>query len=141
MTRNKLTNETSRHCILKIILFCKKGDNDRTNRFPSQFSFGVFRHNPWTNFNLLTNLQEIEFKRELDQTIQESLTDMTFSLRLKKPSSFPTFKTPRKILPPATPPFKSCTSQPGLFTSNERITREKSQRCYHSQQLCSHKTY
>ena len=25
--------------------------------------------------------------------------------------------------PPATSPFKSCTSQPGLFTSNERITK------------------
>lgn len=26
------------------------------------------------------------------------------------------------MLPPATPPFKSSTSQPGLFTSNDRIT-------------------
>lgn len=33
-----------------------------------------------------------------------------------------TFNTPRKILPPATPPFKSSTSQPGLLTSNDRIT-------------------
>ncbi|EZA59045.1 hypothetical protein X777_15686 [Ooceraea biroi] len=37
--------------------------------------------------------------------------------------NFPrTFNTPRRILPPATPPFKSSTSQPGLFTSKDRIT-------------------
>lgn len=29
---------------------------------------------------------------------------------------------PRMILPPATPPFKSSTSAPGLLTSKERIT-------------------
>ncbi|CAG5079452.1 Protein of unknown function [Cotesia congregata] len=33
-----------------------------------------------------------------------------------------TFKTPFKILPPATPPLRSSTSQPGLLTSNDRIT-------------------
>lgn len=38
-----------------------------------------------------------------------------------------TFSTPLRILPPATPPFRSSTSQPGLFTSNERITENKSQ--------------
>lgn len=36
--------------------------------------------------------------------------------------SCPTFKTPLKILPPATPPFKSLTSQPGLLTSKDRMT-------------------
>lgn len=33
-----------------------------------------------------------------------------------------TFSTPLRMLPPATPPFKSSTSQPGLFTSKDRIT-------------------
>lgn len=33
-----------------------------------------------------------------------------------------TFNTPLSMLPPATPPFKSSTSQPGLFTSKDRIT-------------------
>lgn len=33
-----------------------------------------------------------------------------------------TLKTPRIILPPATPPFNSSTSAPGLFTSKDRIT-------------------
>lgn len=33
-----------------------------------------------------------------------------------------TLSTPLNILPPATPPFKSSTSQPGLLTSNDRIT-------------------
>ena len=37
-------------------------------------------------------------------------------------SSVLTVKTPLRILPPATPPFKSSTSQPGLLTSNDRIT-------------------
>jgi hypothetical protein len=32
------------------------------------------------------------------------------------------FKTPQSIEPPATPPFKSLISEPGLLTSNERIT-------------------
>ncbi len=36
-----------------------------------------------------------------------------------------TLRTPFKILPPATPPFKSSTSAPGLLTSNERITEKK----------------
>ena len=35
--------------------------------------------------------------------------------------SWPTVSTPRRILPPATPPFRSSTSHPGLFTSNERM--------------------
>jgi len=35
---------------------------------------------------------------------------------------FLTFRTPRRMLPPATPPFKSSTSHPGLLTSNDRIT-------------------
>lgn len=30
--------------------------------------------------------------------------------------------SPLKILPPATPPFNSLTSEPGLLTSNDRIT-------------------
>lgn len=33
-----------------------------------------------------------------------------------------TVSTPCKILPPATPPFRSSTSHPGLLTSKERIT-------------------
>lgn len=40
----------------------------------------------------------------------------------KKKYFLHTFNTPLKILPPATPPFRSSTSQPGLFTSNDRIT-------------------
>ena len=36
-----------------------------------------------------------------------------------------TLSTPFRILPPATPPFKSSTSQPGLFTSNDRITAKQ----------------
>lgn len=36
--------------------------------------------------------------------------------------SIPTLRTPCKMEPPATPPLRSSTSQPGLFTSNERIT-------------------
>jgi len=35
--------------------------------------------------------------------------------------SWPTFSTPLSILPPATPPFRSSTSQPGLLTSKDRI--------------------
>lgn len=35
----------------------------------------------------------------------------------------PTLSTPFRILPPATPPFKSSTSQPGLFTSNDLMTK------------------
>lgn len=31
-------------------------------------------------------------------------------------------KTPLSIEPPATPPFRFSTSEPGLFTSKERIT-------------------
>lgn len=38
-----------------------------------------------------------------------------------------TLSTPFSILPPATPPFRSSTSQPGLFTSKERMTEEKQQ--------------
>lgn len=34
----------------------------------------------------------------------------------------PTLSTPFRILPPATPPFKSSTSHPGLFTSNDLMT-------------------
>eukprot|EP00732_Lithocolla_globosa_P004646 Lithocolla_globosa_v1_NODE_4389_length_1447_cov_46.732759.p3 type:complete len:213 gc:universal NODE_4389_length_1447_cov_46.732759:512-1150(+) len=36
--------------------------------------------------------------------------------------SSPTLRTPIRILPPATPPFRLFTSEPGLFTSNDRIT-------------------
>ena len=36
--------------------------------------------------------------------------------------SWPTFSTPCRMLPPATPPLMSSTSAPGLFTSNDRIT-------------------
>ena len=36
--------------------------------------------------------------------------------------SSPTFNTPCMMDPPATPPCKSSTSQPGLLTSNERMT-------------------
>lgn len=35
-----------------------------------------------------------------------------------------TFKTPFRILPPATPPLRSSTSQPGLLTSKDLITEE-----------------
>ena len=33
-----------------------------------------------------------------------------------------TLRTPFRMLPPATPPFRSSTSEPGLLTSKERIT-------------------
>mmetsp|Transcript_58434 Transcript_58434/g.118835 ORF Transcript_58434/g.118835 Transcript_58434/m.118835 type:complete len:215 (+) Transcript_58434:477-1121(+) len=36
--------------------------------------------------------------------------------------SSPTFKTPLRMEPPATPPLRFCTSSPGLFTSKERMT-------------------
>ena len=39
-----------------------------------------------------------------------------------KKKMYLTLSTPLNILPPATPPFKSSTSQPGLLTSNDRIT-------------------
>jgi len=35
-----------------------------------------------------------------------------------------TCSIPCNILPPATPPLRSSTSQPGLFTSNDLITME-----------------
>lgn len=35
-----------------------------------------------------------------------------------------TFKTPFRILPPATPPLRSSTSQPGLLTSKDLITKK-----------------
>ena len=35
--------------------------------------------------------------------------------------SCPSLSTPCRIEPPATPPRRSCTSSPGLFTSNERM--------------------
>lgn len=35
-----------------------------------------------------------------------------------------TFKTPFRILPPATPPLRSSTSQPGLLTSKDLITEK-----------------
>lgn len=53
----------------------------------------------------------------------------------KNPGSVPdlaydtlTFKTPFRILPPATPPFRSSTSQPGLFTSNDLMTEDGTKR-------------
>ena len=36
-----------------------------------------------------------------------------------------TFRTPHNILPPATPPLSSSTSQPGLFTSKDLITTQQ----------------
>ena len=36
-----------------------------------------------------------------------------------------TFNTPLRILPPATPPFNSSTSDPGLLTSKDLITSGK----------------
>lgn len=36
-----------------------------------------------------------------------------------------TFNTPFRILPPATPPLRSSTSQPGLLTSKDLITKRK----------------
>lgn len=36
-----------------------------------------------------------------------------------------TLRTPFRILPPATPPFKSSTSHPGLFTSKDLITERE----------------
>lgn len=42
--------------------------------------------------------------------------------RLITSISCPTLSTPRRMLPPATPPFKSWTSHPGLLTSNDLIT-------------------
>lgn len=36
-----------------------------------------------------------------------------------------TFNTPFRMLPPATPPFRSSTSQPGLLTSKDLITKRK----------------
>lgn len=42
------------------------------------------------------------------------------SVEVKRPDL--TLSTPFRILPPATPPFKSSTSQPGLFTSKDLMT-------------------
>jgi hypothetical protein len=36
--------------------------------------------------------------------------------------SSPNFSTPVRILPPATPPFNSAISAPGLLTSKDRMT-------------------
>lgn len=36
-----------------------------------------------------------------------------------------TFNTPFRILPPATPPFRSSTSHPGLLTSKDLITGQQ----------------
>lgn len=41
-------------------------------------------------------------------------------MEVKRPDL--TLSTPFRILPPATPPFKSSTSQPGLFTSKDLMT-------------------
>jgi len=42
----------------------------------------------------------------------------------KKGEKKVTFKTPFRILPPATPPLRSSTSQPGLLTSKDLITKK-----------------
>lgn len=49
----------------------------------------------------------------------------------KKGEKKVTFKTPFRILPPATPPLRSSTSQPGLLTSKDLITKKK------KNQICS----
>ena len=48
-------------------------------------------------------------------------------LKLTLPN--PTLSTPLRMLPPATPPLRSWTSQPGLLTSNDRITERQRSRC------------
>jgi hypothetical protein len=37
-------------------------------------------------------------------------------------TSSPTFNTPLRIVPPATPPLRFSASSPGLFTSNDLMT-------------------
>jgi hypothetical protein len=39
--------------------------------------------------------------------------------------SSPNLRTPVRILPPATPPFSSAISAPGLLTSNDRMTMRR----------------
>ena len=39
--------------------------------------------------------------------------------------SSPSFRTPVRILPPATPPLSSAISAPGLLTSKDRITMSR----------------
>ena len=60
--------------------------------------------------------------RSLDQPISNSY-EMDHCSSTEKSSL--TLRTPLRILPPATPPFRSSTSAPGLLTSNERITTSK----------------
>jgi len=60
-------------------------------------------------------LEKIGVQRSLPSSSFDTIPGLTSI-------SCPDCSTPRRILPPATPPFRSSTSDPGLFTSNDRIT-------------------
>ena len=165
-----LTNESSWHCILQVVLFSIQGHNSGQDRPTWEFSLRVTSHNTRSHFNLLANLWErsimftvyhsknirstpsttpmsVMLDKKLENKfnhLNDILSHICFGVQISQIPSAPTsnisthlcnrnlgevfccccftLSTPLSMLPPATPPCRSSTSQPGLFTSNERIT-------------------
>ena len=166
-----LTNESSRHCILQVVLFSIQGHNSGQDRPTWEFSPRFMSHNTRSHFNLLANLWErsimftvyhsknirstpsttpmsVMLDKKLENKfnhLNDILSHVCFGVQISQIPSAPTsnisthlcnrnlgevfcccccftLSTPLSMLPPATPPCRSSTSQPGLFTSNERIT-------------------
>lgn len=126
------SNQSSRDGEREIVVLGVEGDDLGENGSADEFSVGVLVDESGSDLDFLLELEEERKGRGQREFVSSTrLVSPTFVVRplsretrnrlRGKEGIVLTLSTPFKIDPPATPPFKSSTSEPGLLTSNERM--------------------
>ncbi len=90
------------------------------------FPSAVFETIPGrTSISWPTYIQELGRGRACDGERERERREREERERERERDPSHTLSTPLSMLPPATPPFRSSTSDPGLFTSKDRITMDE----------------
>lgn len=119
-------------------MLCEQRNYLGENGFAHELSFLVLGDDTWPHLDLLAHLESEGAKHSF---ISEK-PDKTGIFRVQAKAELnPTLRTPFRILPPATPPFKSSTSHPGLFTSKDLMTEREMGSCFRATKLKKEPTF
>lgn len=128
----RLTDKASWCGVLQVIVLCEQRNYLGENGFAHELPFLVLGDDTWPHLDLLAHLESEGAKH----SFISGKPDKTGIFRVQAEAELnPTLRTPFRILPPATPPFKSSTSHPGLFTSKDLMTERENGFMFQSDEI------
>ena len=115
-------NEAAWHGILELVAFRQKRQDTREDGRAAHVARRIARDDAWPDLDLVALAQDA-------LRVEDGRGEAGVSNSHSVPHTLPPLPLRRRLAwrmePPATPPLSECTSSPGLFTSNERMTMRR----------------